>query len=206
MKAKGWRWLFFGITMFLLIASVIVPLAIDWKRFKPIFFVILIISVVGWIIYLIVYLIQLFGKSAPVEKLDVKNIINNELNEIQMDRNMGDNAILDDFDTGNFGSKGSETPIVAMYWHGTEKKGNCVSIINMNNPKQVSRRTNLTDTQIEFLKQIMAEHPDIRGTESIERVDPFSGRTFEKVKRTLPSSQQERDAQEKKELEEKTTI
>jgi len=201
--SKFWAWMIFGISTFLLIASIVIPIIIEWKKFRWIFFIVLGLYVLGWIIYLIVFLVKLYGKVTPIEKIDVTTAIDKEVESIKEDRYRPDNFIPKEYFLGRYGEAGKpKTPNLVVLGEGSEMNDKRVSIINLNNRKETSRVTNKTEEEIKKLANLLAENPDTETHEEIIIPGGY-GMGMQRIKRTLPSSQSKRDEIEQQEAETK---
>lgn len=196
-----------GVSLFLLITAIVIPIIIfksSWWWFWSIFIVV----GTGWGVYGLIELVKkLNTPEQQIARINVSDAVLKEIDWVKNDINNGDNLIVGNVVLGRYGNPSEEpTPILLIVGYGSELNQRRVTIKNMNNPdKEVTRVINPDEVEIEKLKQIMAENPSEKIME--ETIQSFKhGMPITTTKTTIPSSNQKREEQEKKELEEKNAV
>ena len=206
---KIWRWISFIVTLIILVASIVFAIIFKiswWWLFGSLIF-----FSVGWLIFLIVYMIKRYKKlEGVVEKIDPEGALDYVRQLVKTDRDNPDNLHIVWARTWRMGKdegKLEPTPILVGLGYGTEKKQNRPFLVNLNNPK---KEITMLSEEIDIPELIdeanrMAEHPK-------EMIHEEGGTTFKHgmpetyFKRSKPSSQADRDKLVEKEKEEKSEL
>ena len=206
-KYKKWLWGTSIGTLVIWIASIITILATEWKWL--LFWILLGVFGTAWLILGIVLLVKKLKKAEQkIEKIDPEGAIEKIKEKIKKDRDNPDNLQKDWSIIRKMGRKDKEpTPVLIVVFFGSELKHTRCFVVNLNNPKkeiaELKDGSGLPELIVEA--NAIADYPEEVITEE-ETKGFMHGMPQVSVKRTIPSSQKERDKITEKEKEDKSAI
>lgn len=208
-KNKPYLWIAIILSIVLLIVSLVIfPIILDWSWWW--FWTPLIIFGASWIVFGLWVIIKILNKNVEaLPEINVKDAVDFHKNRFLEDEDMADNVVKKNIELGRYGgtNKDDPTPVLLIEFEGKESNSKIFTITNLNNyKKEFSDKINPTEEELKRLKNIISEHPVSDATETIDKLNPFTGEVFERIKRPIPSSQKARDEIEKNQIEEKTAI
>ena len=202
-KKKHWVLLALGITLFILIAMLVITLAvkINWWWFLGL----LIFFSFGWGIFGIVELITLALKKPKIEKVELDDAVKLAKDHSLNHPDNPDNFLLIKHHPVKVGESGAEkTPMIVLEGEGSERNEERYFIINKEDKSEFAMLVNPTEQEIkEKIIQIAKSQPRPVITESISGTDEFGRPTTRYVTKTTSASEVKKQEEIKKAEEDK---
>ena len=206
MKTKYWYWIGAGITVFILLASSLIPVVAFKKDLWWIWGTLIFCSTI-WLIVLIVYLVNLTGKKPQLEKIELDDAVLMVKQYSIHHPDNPDNFLLKQHYTIKVGEAGAErTPILILQGHGTELSESRYFIINKEDKTEFDMLVEPSQKELnEKIIQIAKSQPNPIVTEQVQATDSF-GRPITKYITKTTSRAEIKKEEEIRKAEEESAL